>query len=296
VNDSLKKSAPLLLAMLLGVAVAAPSFAQAPAPTTKAKAKVKAAPAASTPIDLNKATAEEMVEVLPGVGEVTAQKIIAGRPYKTADDLTRAGVPAATVEKIKKLVTFSSPAPAPDAEQKKAATKATTKSAAPVEATGKVDLNEAKTEELETLPGIGPARAREIIAARPYQSVDDLEKVKGLGKARIEELRKRVTVSAPAPISSTATTKPAAKEVMTKKATTSTSKAPKAKLASGKLVSLNKASKEELDLLPGIGPVKAQAILDYRASTPFKTKEDVMKVTGIKQGEFAKIKDLIVVD
>lgn len=300
--DTIKKSAPMLLAVLLGMSVATPSSAQTVAPTTKAraKAKTKAAPGASIPIDLNKATAEEMVDVLPGVGEVTAQKIITGRPYKGVDDLAKAGIPAATIEKIRKLVTVSSPAPVPVAASKKAATKAVTKSAstAPAAPTGKVNLNEAKAEELETLPGIGPARAKEIIASRPFKSVEDLEKVKGLGKERIDELRALVTVSAPtpAPPAPVATTKPASREAMTKKAAASTSEAPKPRLAPGKLVSLNKASRDDLDLLPGIGPVKAQAILDYRASSPFKTKEDVMKVKGIKEGEFAKIKDLIVVD
>ena len=47
-----------------------------------------------------------------------------------------------------------------------------------------------------------------------------------------------------------------------------------------------------LDKLPGIGPVKAQAIIDGR---PYEKPEDVMKVKGIKQGEFNKIKDLITV-
>src|SRR5689334_24176082 len=59
-------------------------------------------------------------------------------------------------------------------------------------------------------------------------------------------------------------------------------------------VNINTATKEELDALPGIGPVKAQAIIDYRnANGPFKTPEDVMKVKGIKEGEFGKIKDQI---
>src|SRR5215831_2417219 len=59
-------------------------------------------------------------------------------------------------------------------------------------------------------------------------------------------------------------------------------------------VNINTASKEELDALPGIGPVKAQAIIDYRnANGPFKTPQDVMKVKGIKEGEFGKIKDQI---
>jgi competence protein ComEA len=61
-------------------------------------------------------------------------------------------------------------------------------------------------------------------------------------------------------------------------------------------VNINTATKEDLDALPGIGPVKAQAIIDYRnANGPFKTPADIMKVKGIKEGEFGKIKDQIAV-
>src|SRR5512132_1372466 len=57
------------------------------------------------------------------------------------------------------------------------------------------------------------------------------------------------------------------------------------------VVNINTATKEELDALPGIGPVKSQAILDYRkANGPFKTPEDIIKVKGIKEGEFSKLK------
>ena len=59
-------------------------------------------------------------------------------------------------------------------------------------------------------------------------------------------------------------------------------------------VNINTATKEELDALPEIGPVKAQAIIDYRkANGPFKTPEDIMKVTGIKEGTFGKVKGMI---
>src|SRR5438477_13136537 len=61
-------------------------------------------------------------------------------------------------------------------------------------------------------------------------------------------------------------------------------------------VNINTATKEQLDVLPGIGPVKAQAIIDYRnANGPFKAPQDIMKVKGIKEGEFGKIKDQIAV-
>ncbi len=64
------------------------------------------------------------------------------------------------------------------------------------------------------------------------------------------------------------------------------------KLAPGQKVNINSAPIDELDLLPGIGPAKAQAIIEGR---PFKTIEDIKKVRGIKEGEFAKIKDIITV-
>lgn len=52
-----------------------------------------------------------------------------------------------------------------------------------------VNVNTATLEQLETLPGIGPARARLIIEHRPYSSVDDLKRVNTIPDKVIEDLR-----------------------------------------------------------------------------------------------------------
>lgn len=62
---------------------------------------------------------------------------------------------------------------------------------------GKVDVNTANATELASLPGIGSSKAAAIIAERekkPFGSVDDLERVRGIGARTVEDLRAKVTV------------------------------------------------------------------------------------------------------
>ena len=62
------------------------------------------------------------------------------------------------------------------------------------------------------------------------------------------------------------------------------------------MVNLNTADAAQLQILPGIGPGKAKAILRYRQEHgPFQTIEELMRVPGIKEGTFAKLKDYVTV-
>lgn len=180
-----------------------------------------------TLIDLNSASEKEL-ESIKGIGPALAKKIVAGRPYKSVNDLSKAGIPAKTIDAIKPLVKAGSSAPA-------------TAAASPVKPAAK-----AKTSARET-----------AVKADP---------------------------STPAPKKATA---PAVKTQAKAAATTA------AKLVPGQKVNINKATREQLEALPEIGSVKAQAIIEGR---PYKRIDDVMKIKGIKEGTFSKIKDFIVVD
>lgn len=179
----------------------------------------------------------------------------------------------------------------------------------------RVDLNKASEQELEALKGIGPATAKKIIENRPYKSVDELSKA-GVPAKTIQDLKPFVSVGRPAPAAKPA--KPAKEKAAAtgaekpdkaakaekakpakekaKPAAAEKAKAPEKaaapKLAPGQKVNINTATKAQLEALPEIGPVKAQAIIDGR---PYQKPEDIMKVPGIKEGIYGQIKDHITV-
>jgi comEA protein len=65
-----------------------------------------------------------------------------------------------------------------------------------------VNLNSATSEELQQVPGIGPATADKILQMRksygPFKSVDDLVAIRGIGKKRLDKMRKYLTAGKPA--------------------------------------------------------------------------------------------------
>src|SRR6185436_9940025 len=116
----------------------------------------------------------------------------------------------------------------------------------------KVDINTADILTLESLPGVGPEIARQIVAQRPFKSIDDLDRVRGIGAERLEQLRGEVIISTPSSAEQRKRVEP--------------SLAPTGRRADAAanqgLVNINTASQQELEALPGIGPVKAAAIIE----------------------------------
>ncbi|MFO7895704.1 MAG: helix-hairpin-helix domain-containing protein [Candidatus Cloacimonadales bacterium] len=138
------------------------------------------------------------------------------------------------------------------------------------------DLRTATGKELENLPGIGPSRAATIIEFRQkngFASRQDLMLVKGIGKATYEKL------------------KPYLEEFGTADAN------PNSALQSDLiLIDLNRASLHELTLLPGIGPAKAERILEKRAElSGFQTAEQLLEVKGIGAKTLEKLRDKITI-
>lgn len=149
-----------------------------------------------------------------------------------------------------------------------------------------VDIRTAGKEDLMLLPGIGEKRAQDILdrrAQKQFTSLNELLEIKGIGPKTFAKLLPLLVPFGEAPRVETEITTPAEK---TKKAETAT---PKTQLTN--VVNLNSATLDELCTLPGIGAVKAQAILDYRSQNgAFQTIEDITKVKGIGAKTLEKIR------
>lgn len=159
-------------------------------------------------LDPDRATAAEL-DRLPGVGPGIAAAMVREReahgPYRSPEGLTRVrGIGPATLEKLLPHLRFgSSPGEGPASPGVRrppaaapAGSAGSRRTTAP-DTLPPVDLNTADEATLQTLPGVGPALARRIVEARnekPFRSVDDLTRVRGIGPATVRRLRGRVRV------------------------------------------------------------------------------------------------------
>jgi len=73
----------------------------------------------------------------------------------------------------------------------------TVKSAA-VNKPGKININTADEKDLDTLEGVGPATAKAIIQYReqkgPFNTIEDIKKVSGIGEAKFNNMKDKITV------------------------------------------------------------------------------------------------------
>jgi competence protein ComEA len=70
----------------------------------------------------------------------------------------------------------------------------------PTKLEGVVNLNTASPEELGLIPGVGPARVRNILAyrrAHPFRTVDELARIKGIGRKTVRKWRMHMAVGGP---------------------------------------------------------------------------------------------------
>ena len=155
------------------------------------------------------------------------------------------------------------------------------------DATHRVDLNRASPKELMQIPGVGQKMADRIVDHRetngPYEKIEDLDRVPGIGKATMSKLRIWVKVDdSKREVERTEperlTRKPAAKTEMP---------------ASSKPIDINRATFAEIDKLPGIGPVLAQRMIDERSKKPFANVEDLRRVSGIGPKRIEALRGLV---
>jgi competence protein ComEA len=149
----------------------------------------------------------------------------------------------------------------------------------------RINVDLASPTELTRLPKVGIRLAKVIVADRQahgsFGSLAGLDRVSGIGPGLLRTLSPHVAFSGSAglpssPLSATVTPAPAPR-------------------LEASLLNLNTASISELDALPGIGPSKAAAILQYRERQGrFSSVDELERVPGFGPAAVSRLRDQLV--
>lgn len=140
----------------------------------------------------------------------------------------------------------------------------------------RIDPGTAPLEELDRLPGVGPALARAIVEERrrggPFGDRESLLRVPGIGPARLRRMARHLELpprrSSPGPAGA----------------------AP----GDGRILDLNRAGAEELADLPGVGPALAARIVALRVRRGgFTRVEELQEVRGLGPVRLSRLRGLV---
>jgi competence protein ComEA len=167
----------------------------------------------------------------------------------------------------------------------------------------RLDLNRADRVQLLQLPGVGETLAARIEAYRDehsgFRDVDELRQVQGIGPVLVEKLRPLVYV---VPFDGDEEGEP--REEPLRPATPNRpaknagpGKPPAAKKVDqlNGQIDVNRASAEELQRLPGIGPTLSERIVEARKQTPFTKVDDLRRVSGIGRKTLDRLRPFVTV-
>jgi competence ComEA-like helix-hairpin-helix protein len=144
--------------------------------------------------------------------------------------------------------------------------------AAPLGPTGRIDVNRATAAELGRLPGVGPALAGRIVADREqrgaFGGMAQLDRVTGIGPAMLARLAPHLSFGG--------------------------GLADSWRESADTLVSLNQATRADLERLPGVGPRRAGQIVAFRDTAgPFRDASDLRRVPGLPEGVADRLVPLV---
>ena len=223
--------------------------------------------------DINTANVTVLQRV-KGIGRTKAQAIIDYRnqhgPFQSLDELTQVkGIGAATVENFRTAefcVQGANSAAEIQGSQPNSAVNDST-----VNSNNCDNINTANATDLQRVNRIGVVKAQAIIAYRdqhgPFQSLDQLTRVRGIGPATLENFR-RAGFCVPTSTETSNTPTQASLNNST--------------ITDNNCNNINTANAADLQRVNRIGVVKAQAIIDYRNQHgPFRSLDELTRVRGI---------------